>query len=194
MLVLLYNDLFGLPVKTDSDPTPAGCEFTTDRRRYNEASIVVFHLPSLLDFPLSYVPTVSRRLLKIPPAALLKAFFGLHKPLRQVWVGFWQECPRSLYYRALLNDATFLREFDIHMSYRQDADVLRGYLPAPEALAAFGSPMSPKVGLINAFISSPLNQSGRLGYLKELMKHVRVDSYGTRLRTVNRSTHGRQTR
>jgi hypothetical protein len=184
MLVLLYNDLFGLPVKTDSDPTPAGCEFTTDRRRYNAAAIVVFHLPSLLDFPLSYVPTLSRRLLKISPAAVLKAFFGIRKRPRQVWVGFWQECSRSIYYRALLNDATFLRQFDICMSYRRDADVLRGYLPAPDALATFSSPASPKTGLINAFISSRLNQSGRLAYLKELMKYIPVDSYGTQLRTV----------
>src|SRR5207248_1256628 len=104
--ILLYNDIFGgAPIKSPSAPTPAGCQFTTERTRYNEADIVVFHLPSLMDFPLSYLPTLSRWLLKIPPHALLKAFFGVQKRPKQVWVGFWQECPRSIYYRALLTDA-----------------------------------------------------------------------------------------
>jgi hypothetical protein len=116
---------------------------------------------------------------------LLKALFGVQKRPKQVWVGFWQECPRSIYYRALLNDAVFLSQFDIHMNYRQDADVMLGYLPAPDALAAFQSPVSRKTGLINAFVSSPLNQSGRLAYLRELMKHIAVDSYGRRFRTVS---------
>jgi len=165
MLILLYNDIFGgAPIKSESAPIPAGCEFTTDRNRYNEAAIVVFHLPSLLDFPLSYLPTLSRRFFKLPSHTLLKAFFGIQKQPKQVWVGFWQECPRSIYYRALLNDAVFLSQFDIHMNYRQDADVMLGYLPAPDALAAIRSPVA---------------------YLRELMQHIAVDSYGRKLRTVS---------
>ena len=186
MLILLYNDIFGRkPIKSESEPTPVGCEFTIDRSRYNEAAIVVFHLPSLVDFPLSYLPSLSRRFLKVPSHALFKALFGIQKRPKQVWVGFWMECPQSIHYRAVLADTAFLSLFDIHMNYRQDADVMRGYLPAPDALAAFRSPVPRKTGLINAFISSPVNQSGRLEYLRDLMRHITVDSYGKKLRTVS---------
>jgi hypothetical protein len=186
VLILFYNDIFGSdPIKSQSAPSPAGCEFTTDRNRFNEAAIVVFHLPSLLDFPLSYLPSMSRRFLKVPPHALFKALFRIQKRPKQVWVGFWMECPQSIHYRAVLADAAFLSIFDIQMNYRQDSDVMRGYLPEPDALAAFQSPMPPKTALINAFISSPINQSGRLEYLRDLMKHITVDSYGKKLRTVS---------
>jgi hypothetical protein len=87
-----------------------------------------------------------------------------------------------------LSDPGFMRQFDLTMTYRLDADVVSVYTSyygdvANLARALRTSP-APKAGdkLATLFISSGLNRSGRVEYAEELMRYLDVHSYGKVLR------------
>jgi alpha-1,3-fucosyltransferase 10 len=139
---------------------------TRDRRRLREADAVVVHVPTL------HRPWLPRR-----------------RPgqLRVAW------CKESEQHYPRLRDPAFLARFDLTMSHRQDADVFDPYLPTrAEIDAARGREPEPRLPgrIAAAFISSRFDRSGRIAYLRELMRHVEVDSFGRRLRT-SRLPHDR---
>jgi hypothetical protein len=97
-----------------------------------------------------------------------------------------------------LADPRFMAQFDLTMTYRQDADVVVSYCRAedwlgfhPSPVATPGHERAPAVYMV----SSPMNRSGRTEYARELMRHMPVASYGKMLRTrALVADQGRQTK
>lgn len=141
--------MFGLPLDLPDD-IPRHFQITTDRSRDFCADVIVFHLPDLREIPYEY------------------------KPSHQLWVAW---CMESDVNYPFLNDEEIMSYFDIKMTYRLDSQVPLTYL-RDRYLASFRTPPKIKTKGINAFISNPLDQSGRLEYFKELRKHLEIDSYG----------------
>ncbi len=168
MLVLLYNRMFRQPPRFHLSRLPPDIEFTEDRRRLKQADVVIFHLPSL------------RRLL-MPP-----------KPAGQRWVAWYMECEQH-YWR--MRSRRFMCQFDLKLSYRQDADIMVSYIP-PEIREQRPGPL-PAVNhqhLMCSFISGRVDRSGRLGYLKALSRHIEVHQYGKRGNRFLADDRGRETK
>lgn len=151
-LVLLYNP----PVHADlSEMAPADRQaFTTDRRRFGEADAVVFHLPTL------------------------QRIDALAKPAGQIWVLWSMESVAN--YPAMA-DPRLLQLFDLTMTYQRTADIWTPYIPGRETWrSALQTAVPEKTATAPAvmFQSSLFNRSGRIGYAAELMKAIRVDSFG----------------
>src|SRR5262249_11178912 len=159
-LILFYNSMWGQAVETEGAPLPGGCRLTTDRRRYREAAAVVFHVPSLRALP-------------------------DEKPPGQLWVAWSLECDANY---PQLRDPAYMRQFDLTMTYRLDADVLVAYTSyfgdVANLARALRTPPRPKTAdnLVTLFISSGVNRSGRIEYATELMRYVDVHAYGKILR------------
>ncbi|MEB3199966.1 MAG: glycosyltransferase family 10 [Synechococcaceae cyanobacterium] len=154
-VILIFNPPWGRPLRYPIQEIPAGCEITSDRRRFREAAAVVFHLPEL------------RRLR------------GFRKPAGQRWVAWWMECEAHY---PQIRDPDSMGLFDLTMSHHQDADVFTAYCQ-PELLAELRTPPRPKRPdhLVALFASAPYNASGRFDYIAELMQHLSIHSYGRRM-------------
>lgn len=159
-LILYYDTLWNTPLPRDI-PLPAGFEITTDRRRYHQADVVVFHIPQWKWQPRFLFP---------------KKLSG------QLWVAWSMECEENY---PRLQDANFMRAFDATMLYRLDSDVpvpYFMYFSAPtELFAALQAPPRVKTARAPAvsFISSRINHSKRREYARALMRYLDTDSYGT---------------
>jgi glycosyltransferase involved in cell wall biosynthesis len=155
-VILFFNPPWGKPLNYPEPEIPDGCEITTDRRRFREAAAVVFHLTQLNG---------------------LKWF---RKSPDQLWVAWWMECEAHYPH---IRDARLMRLFDLTMSHHQTADIFTPYC-RPEILSTLRTPPQPKTRekLAAFFVSAPYNQSRRLEYAAELMKHMNVHSYGRRMR------------
>ncbi len=102
----------------------------------------------------------------------------------QLAVASSMECA-ALY--PLLDDAAFMAQFDVTMTYRRDATIWCSYL-SPDVAAAMRRPPQPKTEKVPVacFQSNTSHTSyDRDGYLEELMRHVAIDCYGRAFR--NRS-------
>jgi hypothetical protein len=169
-MVLFYNTLWDQPLDYPEAEIPDGYVLTTDRRLLPEAAAVVFHLPSL---------RITRHLKKRPG---------------QLWVAWSMECEAN--YPPFLSSRGFLKLFDLTMTYHLDADVVLPYFRR-EFQEALSAPAPEKIPgkQVNAFISSGLNASGRVDYLRELMRYLDVHSYGNTLnnRSLEHDT-GRQSK
>ncbi len=150
-LILFFNpDWISLPPE---GPIGGGCcELTFDLGRFDEADIVVFHIPSL--------PT--------PMQA--------RKRTGQRWVAMSMES--DVNYPQLL-DHSFMAWFDLTMTYRLDSDVPSPYLNLAIA-EAMSTPPAPKTEPAPAvyIASNSRDRSGRTDYVRDLMRHMPVDSYG----------------
>jgi hypothetical protein len=151
-VVLLYNRLFRRMREPSTQDCSGACEFTTDRGRLLEATAVVFHIPTLRGIPL--------------PA----------KAPRQRWVAWSMES--QVHYPALA-DPRFMSQFDITMTYRRDSTIWCPYF-GPGTVAGLLAAPAPKTERSAAvyFQSSRIDRSGRVAYVAEMMKRVKVDSYG----------------
>lgn len=123
-------------------------------RRASEADAVVFHIPT------TALPIRVRR----TPG--------------QAWVAWSQESD-AVY--PQLADPAFTEQFDLTVSYRRDADVTIAYCDPGEWLS-FRPPTVARgayEGAPAVFIASGrVDRSGRTDYVRELMRHIAVDSYG----------------
>ena len=159
-LILFFNTMWGQPIDTDGPPLPDGCHLTTDRRQLERAAAVVFHVPSLRE---------------LQP----------RKPRGQLWVAWSMECEANY---PQLRDPGYMSRFDLSMTYRLNADVPIAYTSyysdAANLERALRARPGPKTAdkLATLFISSGLNQSGRVEYAAELMLYLDVHSYGKVLR------------
>jgi alpha-1,3-fucosyltransferase 10 len=151
-LIVLYNSAWG----RWPDVEGTGCEVSTDRGRLRDAAAVVFHIPTL---------TPADRPIKYPG---------------QRWVAWSMES--DVVYPALASPR-FMRVFDLTMTYRRDSSVWCPYFDAATAEDLLRPPQ-PKTAAAPAVLlqSSPYNQSDRVRYAAELMKRVKVHSYGAVLR------------
>jgi hypothetical protein len=152
-IILIYNSMFRAPLRVVDRILPPGFALTTDRRWLSKASAVVFHVPSL-----KRLPSV--------------------KPAGQLWVAWSMECPQNVPSQL---DPKFMAKFDLTMTHRLDADVVTHYCDNQVA-AGLAQPPRPKTEFVAAFISSRHNRSGRIDYLRELLRHLPVHSYGRVLR------------
>jgi len=153
--ILLFHDFFM--------PLPESAyRFIHDKELLMASKCVVFHIPSLTRWDTRLLP-------------VLRAI----KPRSQVWAAYSLESAENY---PLLDNASFMKLFDIEISYRKKADIwapyLRQQLPLLQKTA-----LKPKTGFCAAFISSPFNHSKRLQVLWELMRYIRVDSYGSVFQT-----------
>lgn len=169
--ILFFNDFFGRPPDTNLSCRDC-CEFTTDLRRFDEATAVVFHVPTL------------------------EGIGELKKRPGQLWVAWSME---SCVNYPLLADRSFMQNFDIRMTYEQSADIWCPYLPSErEFEQALDTPLATKtVGASTVmFQSKRLDRSGRNAFARELMEHLKVDSYGSFLknRQLEIPDRGRETK
>jgi len=139
-----------------------GCEITEDLGRHLEADAVIFHIPTTPALP-------------------------FQKPAGQKWVAWSAE---SEVHYPLLADADFMRQFDLTASYRRDADVVLQHFAHEEWLPFEPPPLqSVREDAPAVYItSSSVDRSGRTEYVRELMRHLPVDSFGQSLN--NRSFAG----
>jgi hypothetical protein len=150
-IVLFYNDPY--PGMIDGiHECNDRCTFTTDRTLLSQAKAVVFHVPTLGNLALP------------------------RKHNGQQWVAWSMES--KVNYPALAEEK-FLRRFDITMTYERAATVWCPYFGPDTAdqLLRFPQPKTEQAPVVY-FRSSPLDRSGRGRYAFELMKRVKVDSYG----------------
>ncbi len=176
ILILYYNTLWNAPF--DSSITiPDGFEATNDRRRYMEANAVLFHLPQWRWQPRAFFPP------KLPG---------------QLWVGWSMESAENY---PRLKDPAFMRRFDLTMTYRLDSDVpvpyFSFYSSAQNLANALRRPPEPKTDAapLAMFISSRIDRSGRRAYARELMRYLKIDSYGKFLNNMRLpDDHGRSSK
>ena len=129
------------------------CRITIDRADFQVADAVVFPIPTM----------------GMPPQS--RAFED------QLWVLWSQESEIQF---PDLTTPEFADAFDIRTTYQLDSDVPIPYADAvmfdrrPQAL-----PLAERCPVpVSAWISSSWDRCGRDDYLRELMQHIAVDSYG----------------
>lgn len=128
-----------------------------------QADCLIVHLPSILG---------------------MNEVSALHKlrlvaPRRQVWVG--ESVESASHYQAM-NDPGFMSLFDIEASYRQSADIWIPYLPADFVQNNWQEAPADRRKVCCAFISGSWDRSDRQSYVRELMQHMQVDSFGRFMR------------
>lgn len=154
-LILFYSRIWDLPLVYPREKVPEKFLITSDRKFWDRANVVVFHLPTL-EFDLEN---------------------DLDKAPGQRWVGWTMECEENY---PFIKSTNFMSLFDYWMSYHQKADLLYPYYKKeyPDRLQQVILPSFELQKDICMMISSPFNQSNRQEYLKELMKEIEIDSYG----------------
>lgn len=170
-IILFYNRMWHDPLIYQENELPESYVITTDRRFMDEAAAVVFHLPTL------------------PPEKFTGG--GVEKKKGQLWVAWYLECEANYPYMA---DPDFMSRFDLRMSHRLNADIFSPYFP-PDFTELSRKPVPEKEPgkIVNAFISSHVNKSGRLQYLIGMMKVLGVHSYGRMIPNMpSRDDYGHQ--
>jgi hypothetical protein len=156
-LILFFNPFFTKFPDTSALDCRAGCDFTHDRSRAAEANALVIHLPAC------------------PQIWEARKYPG------QLWVAW---CLESDVTMPLLREANVMRHFDLTMTYRRDSDVWWPYIPPvgfpPRPAEQLLAPRSAKTERAPAvlFQSARYDRSGRYAFAFDLMKYLRVDSYG----------------
>ena len=152
--ILVWNDdwrMAGAPRVLGDE----GFELAHDRRTAALADAIVFHLPTL------------------DPASLPAG----RRP-GQRWVAWWLESEANC---PCVDDAAFMRRFDLTMSHRRTSDVWTTYLPSDDELAR--APVAKTESAPVVYIASnPRASSGRDAWVAGLMRHIPVDSCGRQLR------------
>ncbi len=135
---------------------------TSDRNLYDRASAVVFHVPSIgFDFVVGRGPI---------------------KKKGQIWVAWSME---SAAHHPILSTELVMRRFDLTMTHGRDSDVWCPYILRTHRENLRNGPIEKTGGSpINAFISSRYDTNGRTEYLREMMKHIDVHSYGKLFRNA----------
>jgi len=154
--ILYYTPYFGSTLCEAIGFSPAVaedlCHVTTDPARIAEADAVLFHIPNM----------------KEPPK--------LAKRPGQLWVGMSMESDANY---PLQCDPAFMRHFDLRMSFRRDADVPMLYIQ-PDLLPQLQARpwIKARKAVASYFASNDMALNGRHGLVAELMKYLRIDSYG----------------
>lgn len=153
-VIVVYNTMWEEPLHFDRKEIPDDFVITTDRHYLPSAVAVIFHLPTL------------------------RSEFDdeMCKPEGQVWIAWTLECEVNYPWTTELD---FKDIFDFWMSYHRGDDIVFPYyqydyittLPKREVSLK-------KQNKVCMFVSSPINKSKRIEFLKELMLYTEVDSYG----------------
>jgi hypothetical protein len=149
--ILMYQRPWGRP----DTPEAAGCEFSYDRSRWQEADAVVFHIPQLSKD-------------RFPPRKLESQF----------WVGCCLES--EINYPILARRAELGAVFDLWMTYQQASDVWCPYFDTQVIESLQTAPAAKTAANpAAALVSSSFDSSGRTALLEALIREMPVDSYGT---------------
>lgn len=107
----------------------------------------------------------------------VEQLFNLRKlaPCKQIWIADSLEC--EVNYRELA-ESGFMELFDIEMTYRQSSDVWRPYIPRHLGNTYKDILVNAGRRQCCAFVSSGVNKSDRRAYMTELMRNLKVHSYG----------------
>ena len=161
IIILFYNSMWGQPLDLPRQEIPEPFMITEDRSYYDKASAVVFHTPSLgLDFVVGRGPI---------------------KRKGQIWVAWSME---SAAHHPILSMELVMRRFDLTMTHSRDSDIWCPYILPSHREELRNGPIEKTGGLVNAFISSRYDTNGRTEYLREMMKHIEVHSYGKLFRNT----------
>ena len=153
-IILIYNTMWDTPLNIPVEQIPEKYRFTTDRQYYPQAQTVIFHLPTLIN----------------------ELENDLEKLENQIWVAWILECEENY---PLFKDPEFMELFDYRISYHQTADIIQSSLKENfTSLMKQSIDTKERTCNICMLISSPVNQSSRQEYLKELMQEIHIDSYG----------------
>lgn len=151
--VLIFNKMWSMPLPYTLKDIPQDFMITTDRGMLNEVDAVVFHLPSLFE----------------------EMEEDVEKKDGQIWIAWNLECEIN---RPLFNKPEITELFDLWMSYHSSADIIYPYYKY-DFLYQFKQPeQQDKINKACMFISSAINNSGRIEYLRELMQYTPIDSFG----------------
>jgi len=151
-IMLIYNTLWDSDLDLSVDDVPTGWLITTDRRFFKQADAVVFHLPDL--------------------SKNLESDLG--KPQGQIWVAWYMESEKIF---QLVNEPEIQNTFDLWMSYRQNADVVYSYCQYKYLEILSQQILTYNRESTCMFISNWIDEKNQK-YLKELMVHTKIDSYG----------------
>jgi len=161
IIILFYNSMWGQPLEFPEQEIPEPFVITEDRSLYDRASAVVFHVPSLgFDFVVGRGPI---------------------KRKGQIWVAWSME---SAAHHPILSMELVMRRFDLTMTHSRDSDIWCPYILPSNRDELRKAPIEKTGGLVNAFISSAYDTNGRTEYLREMMKHIEVHSYGKLFRNA----------
>ena len=97
--MLIYNTMQVEALSLKTEDMPAGWVISTDRQYFQQADVVVFYLPNLLQ----------------------ELECELEKPHGQLWVAWYMESEKKY---PGFRSSEIGELFDLRMSYRQDADVV----------------------------------------------------------------------
>lgn len=156
-LIVVYNRFFSEWPDLSSLEHLAAARFAFGPERVSEAAAVVFHVPTLGD-------------IKSP-----------RKATGQIWVAWSLESRETC---RRLDDPEFMERFDLTMTYERSSDIWYPYFgpgTVPGLLRA-PSPKTEKSPVVH-LQSNPYDASGRARFAFDLMRRVKVDSYGDVLRT-----------
>jgi hypothetical protein len=150
-IVLLYDFEWGRLLF----PPPGefqGCQLIADPRGLADAHVVIFHIPTIP--PLEQIP----------------------KQPGQIWVAF---CMESDVNYPHLSNLEFMKHFDLTMTYRLTSDIPALYCGQGTRDALRQRPLPKTESASTAyFASNGRDRCGRIGYVRDLMKYLQVDSYG----------------
>jgi hypothetical protein len=152
--MLVYSKPWHYSHELSEIPRRKGFEILNDRKYMNEADVVVFHMP-----------TVNRN---------DEVFRSGNKRKGQLWVFWTMECEVNYKWQY---EKRIQELFDITMTYKSNSDVPFAYYFSAY-YSWFRREAVAKSELANAFISSRLDESGRINVLRELMRHIDVHSFG----------------
>jgi len=134
-----------------------GVRFLVGTEAARDADAVVFHLPTLPE-----------------------DWEGLDKPRGQLWIAWSMESRTTC---GILDCPEAAARFDLTMTHERGSDVWAPYF-GPETLDGMLRPPRPKTAThpVVHLRSNPYDASGRTRYVFEMMRRVKVDSYGEVLR------------
>lgn len=162
-LILFWNEFFSDPYYSyknnsfENNGCPVtNCETTVDKKRYDEASLVVTHMRNSFDlqeFP-KYRPDYLRTVFLLYESPY-------HSPDFTQYNGFYN---MTSTYKL---DSDFAHFYEDGMRWKKNANFKKSF-----------DFHGQKKGMAAALISNCNDRSGRLEYIKKLSEHMRVDIYG----------------
>jgi alpha-1,3-fucosyltransferase 10 len=158
LLVLFLNSMWGAYPVVDVATCAVPCAFSTDPADLGAADVVVVHLPTA------------------PPLG------DFEKRPGQTWVAWSMESDVTV---PLMRDEQAMAIFDLEASYRRSADFWCPYFgpSSREDLLAAPQPKTAPYPVAH-FQSNPYDRSGRTWWLAELIRRIKVASYGAFLPTM----------
>ena len=158
LLVLFFNSMWETYPEVDASACALPCRFSTDVAELERADVVVVHLPTA------------------------PALEEIKKRPGQTWVAFSMESDVTV---PLMRDAGAMSQFDLEVSYRRSADVWYPYFGRGSREGLLAQPQTKDEPYpVAHFQSNPYDASGRTLWAWELIRRIKVASYGRVLPTM----------